>query len=394
MEKTGRTIALVHFFLMFGYKLFSLYFPLFLLEKHFTIPQVGYSTFFIYLPIALAAPVAGFLNYRVNSATLAAIGILGYGIYSLGMIMFPALWIFYLLQIMLGISAALFFVSTRVVLMNTKPENANRTFAWFYVANSYAAAIAPLAGALLIFKFGFTAAFVASFCIQVFAAGFCFSALRNRIGFTSSPISVKSSAKNYNQVLQTINKKHVLPFIVLAFLLLVFDNGFTGTFVVLFLKHLGWSQNLILFFNAALALLFLPISALLIKAISHLGSQANIRLGSAITGLSYIVLGSFSGVLNFSGIFAILMGDAIGGLMAGSGRSGLMTTKLKEYPKESAAIDTVFSPFSTAIGGLFGGLAIAAFGYPAIFIVGGCIIVGAGLLMPSLGQKKEPDRLR
>jgi len=53
--------------------------------------------------------------------------------------------------------------------------------------------------------------------------------------------------------------------------------------------------------------------------------------------------------------------------MASSGRSGLMAANLKEYPKESAAVDTIFSPFATAFGALFGGWLVSAFGYPFIF---------------------------
>jgi len=381
IEKTTRNIALVHFSLMFGYKMFSLYFPLFLVERHFTVPQVGYSTFLIYLPIAIAAPLVGFLNYRINSAKLAAAGILGYGVYCLGMILFPNLWVFYLLQIVLGISAALFFVSARSVLMGSGLENPNRAFAWFYVAPSYAAAIAPVVGALIIWKLGFNGVFIASFCIQVIVAAFCFLALKNSIGYRKEPMTKAQSVQNYKTVLGSITARKVFPFILLAFLLLVFDNGFAGTFVVLFLKNLGWSRNLILLFNAVLSLVFLPVSMVVIKIISGLSSSRNIRLGSAITGGFYVVLGLLAGALNFYVMFLIMMGDNIGGLMAGSGRSGLMTTKLKEHPKESAAIDTMFSPFSTAIGGLLGGLAIAAFGYTAIFIVGGAVIVGAGLLI-------------
>src|SRR5580765_2756057 len=89
VEKITRDIAVAHFLLMFGYKMFSLYFPLFLVEKNFSLPAVGYSTFFLYLPIALAAPIVGFLNHRFNSAFLVTIGILGYSFYSLSMVLFP-----------------------------------------------------------------------------------------------------------------------------------------------------------------------------------------------------------------------------------------------------------------------------------------------------------------
>ena len=93
-EKLAINVSLVHFFLMFGYKIFSLYFPLFLVEKGLQIFQIGYTNFLIYLPIALFAPLAGFLNHRINPGILASLGILGYGIYSLGMIFFPNLFIF------------------------------------------------------------------------------------------------------------------------------------------------------------------------------------------------------------------------------------------------------------------------------------------------------------
>lgn len=131
IEKITRDATISHFFLMFGYKLFSLYFPLFLVAKNFSIPQVGYTHFLIYLPIALFAPIVGFLNHRINPAILSSLGILGYGIYSLGMIIFPNLLTFYLFQVILGISAALFFVSSRAILIGSKLENPDRAFAWF-----------------------------------------------------------------------------------------------------------------------------------------------------------------------------------------------------------------------------------------------------------------------
>ena len=128
IEKITRDATVIHFFLMFGYKLFSLYFPLFLVAKNFPIFQIGYTHFLIYLPIALFAPLVGFLNHRINPAILSSVGILGYGIYSLGMILSHDLFIFYLFQVVLGISAALFFVSSRAILMGSKLENPERNF--------------------------------------------------------------------------------------------------------------------------------------------------------------------------------------------------------------------------------------------------------------------------
>jgi len=156
--------------------------------------------------------------------------------------------------------------------------------------------------------------------------------------------------------------------------------GFNNAFFVLFLKNLGLSFNQILVFNSVLSLVFVPLSIWVIKRISKLKSERNVSLGSQIVGIFSILLGAFAGVLNFFSVFFIMLGKYVGGLMAGSGRSGLLTTKLKEYPEESAAVDTIFAPLATAIGALVGGLIILPLGYPLIFIIFGVLIFGAGTI--------------
>jgi MFS family permease len=379
IEKITRDATISHFFLMFGYKLFSLYFPLFLVAKNFSIPQVGYTHFLIYLPIALFAPMAGFLNHRINPAFLSSLGIFGYGIYSLGMIIFPNLITFYLFQIILGISAALFFVSSRAILMGSKLENPDRAFAWFYSAPSYADAFAPAVGALIIWKFNFLGVFVLSLILQIFNAIFCFSQLRKHTSQLTERIKIRESCQNYLKVLENIRVKNTLPFIFISFLVLIL-TGFNNTFFVLFLKNLNWSQNQILLFNSLLSLIFLPISLWVIKQVAKFRSETNISRGSQIAGVFSILLGGLVSILNFYYIFFIMLGKSIGGLMAGAGRSGLLTTKLREHPEESAAIDTIFSPLATAVSAIIGGLIIGPLGYPLIFILGGILIFGAGTL--------------
>ncbi len=110
IENITKDVTISHFFLMFGYKVFSLYFPLFLISRGLSLPEVGYTYLLIYLPIALFAIPVGFLNHKINPAILASIGILGYGIYSLGMITIQSTTLFYLWQVLLGISAALFLL--------------------------------------------------------------------------------------------------------------------------------------------------------------------------------------------------------------------------------------------------------------------------------------------
>jgi len=379
IEKITRDATISHFFLMFGYKLFSLYFPLFLVAKNFSIPQVGYTHFLIYLSIVLFAPFVGFLNHKINPTILSSIGILGYGIYSLGMILFPNIFIFYLFQIILGISAALFFVSSRAILMGSKLENPDRAFAWFYSAPSYTDAIAPAVGAFFIWKFDFFGVFILSVIIQILTAIFCFSQLRKRTVQLTDSVKIKESGQNYLKVLKIIKGKNILPFALTSFLVLILA-GFNNTFFVLFLKNLGWTQNQILIFNSILSLIFLPISIWVIRQVAKLKSEMNISRGSQITGIFSIILGGLASFLNFYSLFLIMIGKYIGGLMTGSGRSGLLTTKLREYPEESAAVDTIFSPLATALGALIGGFLISILGYSLIFIFVGIFIFLAGTL--------------
>jgi len=377
IEKITQDATISHFFLMFGYKMFSLYFPLFLVAKNFSIYQVGYTTFLIYLPIALFAPVAGFLNHKINPAVLASVGISGYGIYSLGMIFIQNHFIFYLLQIILGISAALFFVSSRAILMGSKLESPDRAFGWFYSAPTYADALAPAIGALFIWRFNFVGVFALSVVIQIFTAVFCFSRLRKQSNQLTDSIKIKNSLENYSKVLNFLKAKNISLFVLISFLILVLA-GFNNAFFVLFLKNLGWSQNKILFFSSLLSLVFLPISIWVIRQVSKFKSEINIARGGQIAGSFLILLGGLASILNFYLIFFILLGQYIGNLTAGSGRSGLLTTKLRDFPEESAAVDTIFSPLATATGALIGGLIILPLGYPLIFVLGGLIILITG----------------
>ncbi len=187
---------------------------------------------------------------------------------------------------------------------------------------------------------------------------------------------------------QATTEKIPLQFTDFVSFLVLTLAGFNNTFFVLFLKNLGWSQNQILIFNSLLSLVFLPISIWVIKQIAKSRSEVNVSRGSQITGIFSILLGGLAGILNFYYVFFIMLGKFIGGLMANSGRSGLLTTKLKELPEESAAVDTIFSPLATAIGAIIGGLIISPLGYPLTFVFSGILIFGGGLIA-SLRNKKN-----
>ena len=96
-----------------------------------------------------------------------------------------------------------------------------------------------------------------------------------------------------------------------------------------------------------------------------------------IAGSFTILFGILMPVLNFFSILLINIGRSLGGLMANSGRSGLVTRELKEYPEEAGAIDTIFSPLGMALGSLVSGFLLVCLGYNLLFILGGIFVFGA-----------------
>ncbi|MEA3295704.1 MAG: MFS transporter [Patescibacteria group bacterium] len=380
IERITFNASISHFFLMFGYKLFSLYFPLFLIAKGMSLPQVAYAYVLIYLPIAIFSPITGYLNHKINSWILIILGILGYAIYCLGMILIESFALFYLFQILLGISATLFFVSMRKILMAYKMENHNRAFAWFYSSPYYASAIAPIVGAILIYKFNFIAVFVVSLFLHFLNIIFCLVQFKNHTIKDVVSLQNKKTicfakvCENYQNVFKKLKQKIILIPILICFSVLIL-SGFYRAFFVLFLKDLGWSQDLILFFVSLISFIFLPISFFTIKRIGKKDSENNIYQGSILTGILSIVLGGLGAFASFYSIFLVKFGQAISGLMFGSGRSGMLAKKLKEYPEEASAIDTIFSPLGVAIGSLFSGLIITFLGFNNLFIFGGIFVI-------------------
>ncbi len=387
IEKITRDVTISLFLLMFGYRIFSLYFPLYLANKGFSLPQVGYTYLFIYLPIAFFSPIVGFLNHRIKPTTLAVIGILGYGIYALGMIFIKNLAVFYLCQIVLGISAALFFVSMRAILISSPLENYNRAFGWFYSAPYYAGAVAPVIGAVFILKFGFISVFIFSVAIQILTAIYCFFKLgRKEIKPLDKYFNFKSFSHNYEIVFQKIKKRDILFPVLISFSVLLL-SGFYQGFGILSLKDvLYWSQNTIIVITAMLCFLFSLLSIYLIRRLEKLKSEKSIFQGGIIAGIFSILYGAFLPFLNFLSFIIINLFQSGGSFICDSGRSGLVSQKLKENSEEAGAIDTIFSPLGTALGALISGIIIGFLGYQLLFILGGVFVVLVGATLSKVAK--------
>ena len=376
IEKITKDISIVHFSLMFGYKLFSLYFPLFLVTKGFSLPEVGCAYLLICLPLAVFSPLFGFLNHKINPGILICFGVIGYAIYSLGMILIQTPFLFYFWQVFLGISASLFFVSSKAVLMGNQLKNNNRSFGWFYSVPFYASATAPVVGGLLIYKFGFTGVFASSLAIHTFNAIFAFKTLRKKAApLVDDGFSAATFLKNQSAVFKKIAGKEILSVVLISFSIL-FLAGFYRAFFVLFLKEsLYWPQSQILLFISASSLLFCPISLFIIRRMEKFKGKINIFKGAAVSGFGSILLGCFGSGLGFVSIFFIDIFRGAGNLMANAGRSGFLTKELKLYPEEAGALDTIFSPLGTAMGSFIGGLTIGLLGFENLFILGGVSVL-------------------
>lgn len=372
-ERATRNSTISHFLLMLGYKLFSFYFPIFLLAKGLSVPKIGFIYLLIYLPIAVSSPLVGAISYKLNPYLLIVCGIFGYLLYSLGMLFLPISFAFYFLQVMLGISASLFFVGNRIILMSSALIKPARSFGWFYSASYYAAELAPLLGAISIFLYGLKSVFILSIFIYLIDIMFTIFNLKKSEFSNYLKISFRESLSNFFSTSKKIFQPQFFPFILVSFLVL-FVGGFYSSFFLIFIKENGWSQNTILTYSSLSSLLFLPISFYGLHILSKNTSLKNIFVGSLLFGIFSLLIGQFGIFLGFVGVLILNGMLDLGSFISSSARSGFISKIFSSHPSETGALDTIFSPLGVALGSLIGGLLIGYIGYSGIFIFGGIAV--------------------
>lgn len=406
IEKTTFDVSVIHFLLMFGYKLFSLYYPLFLVSIGLSIIKVGWVYLLIYGTIAVSAIAANFLIHKVNPAKAGAVGILGYGAYALIMLLNANIIIFYLAQILLGISAALWLVSLKSIIIESRPENYNSSFGWFYSAPEYASALAPAIGGLVIYKFGFGGVFALSVFIQFINAFYAYFKL-NKInglggktfyGEQSRTISAPAKAQNFDfknlkenylNIFHSLKNDKITSMALAVIFVALILGGIYRPYFVLFLKDLNYSQNDIIGFFSLLSLVFIPLSWVAIKFIGKISSYKNISLGVIADGIIFIIIGLWSSFLNLVQVFLLLLADSIAGLMVGSGKSGMMAKKFAKFKEEASTIDTIIIALGPAIGGIVGGIAISKIGFGATFLWSGIIVLLLSVIFLTFREKQR-----
>lgn len=385
-EKTTFDVSLVHFLLMFGYKLFSLYYPLYLASVGVSVLSIGNIYFLTYSVIAVSCLVINFYIHRINPARMAALGIFGYGVFALLMLLSHNIYIFYFAQILLGFSAAAWLVSLKFILMNSKTQSRTKSFGWFYSMPDYATAVAPAIGGLIIWKFGFSGVFLASVIIQFFNAAYAYFRLKGngevaamRGAANGGEHSDMGQMKRYREIFRTLNKKkNVLVMLSFIFFALIL-GGIYRAFFVLMLKDLSFSQDEIIRFASAISFIYVPFSIITIKLMGKFHKTKLVSAGIAIEGATAAAFGIFYSSLSYGAIFALNILDSAGELAMGSGKSAFFAKKLENFKEEASTIDSIMTTLGPALGGIIGGIMVSAMGYRRTFLLAGTAIFFVGI---------------
>jgi MFS family permease len=381
-DKVVRGVTLVHFLLMFGYKLFSAYFPLFLVIQGLTLPQVGYSYLLIYLPIALCAPITAFFTRRTNPVLVMVLGIIGYAAYAMLMIFNTHLALFFFWQVMLGVAASLFFTSSRILLIAYPAANIERGFSWFYNAPFWADALAPVIGGLLIWRVGFVPVFTLSVAITLAAA---FAAVERLWDICSRrenrAISLAVWAQKWRNLLARAANRQMAPLLAISFAGL-WASGIFAAFFILFLKNaLLWSQSAVIAYTAASSAFFSAAYIFFIRPWQKGTDGRNIAAGAAVSGVFSMMFAMPVILLNYASVFVLEFFKNAGGFVCNSGRSALVAKRMEKNPDEAGAFDTIFSPLGIALGSITAGLLVGPFGYQGLFFLAGAIVSISSLLL-------------
>ncbi|NOZ82132.1 MAG: MFS transporter [Candidatus Micrarchaeota archaeon] len=350
------SVPAAHFFILFGYRLFSLYFPLFLLERGFSLVEIGYTYLLIYSTVSIASPFLRIVFEGRDAAKLILLGFAGYLMYSLGMLLSKTAVEIYFWQIFLGVSSATFYISSRFIISESKKST--EEFSYFYLAPYLVSFLAPAIGGAVLILSGFETVFVLSVFIYLFGMFVSKTVIKgtHRIG---KPVHEFATLQRV-----VASYKPVFAVLTLSLLLL----GVYRSLFAVFLENL-MNRNAVVLFIAAQSF-FAALVSFVSRKMASRDDKLDIFLGSFISGITSVII-SFS--TSLAVIFASFMSQAVGNWLFRTGRSSFLSRKVK---KEAAAVfDTFFTSAFVALGALVGGFLSQVFGIRTVFLVFGLLLV-------------------
>ncbi len=362
------SIPVAHFFILFGYKLFSLYFPLFLIEKNFSFSEIGYAYLLIYGTIALSSPLLRMIFTKRDAAKLIQLGFLGYILYSVGMIFSEDIIEIYLWQIFLGISSATFYISSRFIISESK--KVTEEFSYFYLTPFLVSFLAPFIGGILLLFFGFNGIFKISILVYI-------------LGMVVTKKLIKGVYKIHKRkgeikLLKSAICANKLIFFVLAIALI--SIGIYRSFFVVFLEeYIKLSKDKIVLFVTTGALL---VSLISLKStnFTRRNEKNDIYLGNFLSGISSMIIAVSQSI---AVLFALFLCENIGRWLSQTGKSGFLVKSIKRDKEMTAVFDTIFTSLFVALGSVCGGVIAEYFGIKFLFFFIGILLILSSLAMKS-----------
>ena len=346
MRKVIINVSIIYFLLLTGYKFFSLYYPLYLNLKGISLLGIGINYFLLYFSLGIFSLLFSFIRQvKLKRMIIVAIG--GYAIYSLGMIFISSMTQFLILQVLLGFFAGMFYVFARITILEETKARASE-YGYFYITPIISSLIAPIVGGILIYFFGFFAAFVAS--IVIYLTGIIFTTT-NMKDFSIFERKRRFEIKDWSSIL--------------FFFSILLVVGMYRAFFVLFLKSIGMSQNSVIFFILVVnALVFTPL-IISRKSFDKYSTREYISIATIIYAFVTAVI-TFSS--NIMIIFFLFLLQYFIFVFLTSQKSGWLS-RMSIYKKEIAIIDTCIESFGVAVGALISGYLISSISFQYTFLV-------------------------
>ena len=358
--------TLAHFMVLFGYKMFSLYYPLFLEERGFEIADIGIMYLLIYATIGAASPLINEFLKGKNPYYFIPVSIGGYALYSLGMIFSRTVVEFYFWQIFLGVSSALFYVSARTVIMRAEVETYDREFFYFYSAPFYSMVLAPFIGGIILWKLGFAHVFAASVAIYMLGILLCVLELKQ----SHLNIRKRRTSSIKSGVRIVFSTKNIV--MLAASLAALFSVGMYRSFFILFLENEFSFDRLAIV--TWVVVTSLTVSFLCWKTAKSIKrkSEENLLRGNLLSGVMAVLL-SITGAVPI--LFAVYICENLGRVVSESGKSAFLTKMFNHSKEEGAMFDTVLTSLGVAAGALIGGVLGNWLGLRAMFFINGVFLL-------------------